>query len=299
MADGVALDQELLEPDGQGVAEPQDQHQHDHPAQARQRDVPHPPEPPRAVCGRGLVQLAVDRAQRREEDDDPPARLLPDRLRGDQQGEGVRVGHDVPGADVVLAQELVEHAGAAQHLLEDRDRQHPGEEVRQVDHGLEEVADPLADHRVEQQGQGDRDREEQDQLDEAEVQRVLHRGPERRVAEQLLELLEPDPFAVPDPDQRVVLLEGGDDAEQRRVVEHQEQDDRGHRHQQEGLVAPQPGPPAEPRGAGRVLRGRRAHWPVPYLLRTLSVIHCLSRSPGPERQLAMASCNSETFFLPW
>ena len=61
----------------------------------------------------------------------------------------------------------VEHPGVAEHLLEQRDHDHPGQEVRQVEDRLDDALDALAQHAVQDQRQHDRQREDEDDLDQA------------------------------------------------------------------------------------------------------------------------------------
>lgn len=182
----------------------------------------------------------------------PQPHVLPDALRGDEVLEGLRVGHDVDAVVPVLPQQLREDARAAEELLEHGDDQHPGEEVRQVEDRLRHRPHPGSDHTVDEQRESDRDREVQHELEEEQHQCVLDRLPERRVLEEALEVLQAHPGAVQDGDDPVVadvgvvVLEGDHVAEDRQVVEDQDQDDRGQRHQQQDAVAPEPGPQAQP-----------------------------------------------------
>ncbi len=73
----------------------------------------------------------------------PQPMSLPDRLGSDQHDESVRIGHDVPRLEPYRAQFLREQPGAAEHLHEERDDQHPAEEMRQVDDALDETAQRL------------------------------------------------------------------------------------------------------------------------------------------------------------
>ena len=100
---------------------------------------------------------------------------------------------------VVLHQEGVEHPGVAEHLLEQRDHDHPGQEVRQVEDRLQEPLEPLAGQAVEQQRQGERHREDQDHLDHRQDQRCSSEGVEElRVAvPQEREVREPRPSRTP------------------------------------------------------------------------------------------------------
>src|SRR5699024_5689008 len=85
---------ELLEADSEDVAEVEDEKQHDDRAHARQRDVPGAAEATGTVRRGRLVQRGVDRRQCCEEDDHPPARVLPGDLPDDEEREGVGVGHE-------------------------------------------------------------------------------------------------------------------------------------------------------------------------------------------------------------
>ena len=135
--------------------------------------------------------------------------------------------------------------------MEDGDDEDPGEEVRQVHDRLGDGPYPGPDHAVDEQREQDRDREEQHQLEEEQHERVLHRVPERRVREDPFELLEADPRALEDGDEavlaevRVVVLEGDDVAEDRHVVEDQDQQHRRQGHQDQRAVTLEPEPDAQ------------------------------------------------------
>ncbi|BCJ57600.1 hypothetical protein Jiend_10220 [Micromonospora endophytica] len=193
-ADLPLLQHDLFEADGEHVAEFEDEQQYDDRPDRRQGDVPELAQPTAAVDGDRLEQFQVDPGDRGEEDDGPPAGVLPDRLRGDQGEEQVRVADDAEQRQVVLTGPVVVDAGVAQHVLEQRDHDHPGHEVRQVEHRLHDAFDPFAEQAVEQQGQRDRDREHHDDLEERDDQCVLQGVEKSRVpVEDHLEVGEPDP----------------------------------------------------------------------------------------------------------
>ena len=78
--------------------------------------------------------------------------------------------------------------------------------MRQVGDGLRHPLERLVPDLVEHKGQQDRHREREDELERADDDRIGQR-PRRRVCrEELLEMLPPDPGAVPDPQPDVVVL---------------------------------------------------------------------------------------------
>ncbi|EDY44338.1 hypothetical protein SSBG_01867 [Streptomyces sp. SPB074] len=231
------LQDDLLEADAECVAEPQDQEQDDQPAQRGERDVPGLPHPPGTVHRRRLVEVGVHARERGEEEDRAPARVLPDDLRGQQGLEELGVADDVPRAHVLGAQEDVDEPAAAQHLLEERDHHDPRQEVRQVEHVLHGLLDPLAHQAVEREREQDRRGEDEHHLDEQELEGVRERVQERGVpVEEDREVVQARPAAVRDADERLVVLERDDVAEQRHVVEEQYHGDAGHGEPEETAV---------------------------------------------------------------
>jgi hypothetical protein len=176
-------------------------------ADGRQRHVPQPPSPAGAVERRGLVELLVDLGQRGQEDDGGPAALLPDELDDHERPVEVGIADDRDAADAEVGEPAVEHTGTTEHVLEQGDDDHPGQEVRQVDDALHEAAQHVADDAVQQQRQGERRREEEDQLEYGDEQRVADGAPEARVVDHPLEVGQADPFAVAQSQERHVLLE--------------------------------------------------------------------------------------------
>jgi hypothetical protein len=238
--DRAVLQVDLLESDRQHVAEPEHQQKQDHRQQPGQGDVHDPLPAVRAIDGGALVQLGRDRRQRGEEDDRAPAGVLPDHLRGDQQLERVRVAHDVHAVHPDLSEQVGHHAGAAEDLLPDRDHDHPGDEVRQVDDRLHPALHRRRDQRVQQQRQRDRRREREQDLQQRQLQRVHHRVRDIRVRQQPGEVVEPDPGAAAEAEERRVVLEGGDVADHRDVREDHEEDQSGQHEQIHPPVLPGP-----------------------------------------------------------
>ncbi|MGQ4486011.1 hypothetical protein ACN6LM_002304 [Streptomyces sp. SAS_281] len=157
----------------------------------------------------------------------------------------------------------VVRSGAAEHLLEHRHDDDPGQEVREVDDGLDEPLDLLADERVEQQGQGDRCGEVQEELDRRDLEGVGDRAPELGLGQQRGEVRHPDERALLEAQERLVVLEGDDVARERQVEEEDEVQHAGQAEEQKRLVPldalPERLPysviPAlPPRGAFRVFR---------------------------------------------
>lgn len=192
----------------------------------------------------------------------PQPAVLPDHLEGDQELEQTGVRHEVEALMAPLPQRLRDESRASEHLLEDRDDQDPGEEVRQIEDRLRHSPDPGPHEAVDEQREQDRHREEQRQLQQEDRQRVAQRRPEQPVVHHLLEPLEADPGALQDRlegvvrDVRVVVLEGDDVACQRDVGEDQQQQHRRQGHQQQRPVTPQPVPQGYLRGHPYVFGGR-------------------------------------------
>lgn len=259
---GRALQQHLLEADGEDIAEPHDQQQHDDGPHGGQRDVPEAPPRAGAVDRGRLVLLLVDLGERGEEDDRPPAGVLPDHLRHHQRLERVGVPDDVDAVQPGVAERAVQQAGVAQQLLEERDDDHPGQEVREIRDALHEAPDAVPRQAVQEHGERERDGKVERQLEQRYPQGVDNGRPEVGVLEHPLEVLQPDPLAGPQPVERHVVLERDDVAGHRAVVEQQEvRQSRQHQQQQDPVLA-KPLPPRVP--AGRPTRLGRP--PLPFLL---------------------------------
>ena len=126
----------------------------------------------------------------------------------------------------------VDHPVHGQHVAHDAADHHPGHEVRQVADGLERLLPGDLAHLVEQQGEDDRPRKADRDLQEADADRVPQHLVELLGGEQPLEVGEPDPRAAEQAADDGVLLEGDDDAGHRDVAEQDEDDQRGQQQQQ-------------------------------------------------------------------
>ena len=94
-----------------------------------------------AVDGRRLVQLGSTVASAARKMMIPqPASFQTDCMVTSTRNVSGLVMRSNPVPSPCVAQRLVDQAGAAEHLLEDRHHQHPREEVRQVDDRLDRGA---------------------------------------------------------------------------------------------------------------------------------------------------------------
>ncbi|VXB08991.1 hypothetical protein MICRO8M_100241 [Microbacterium sp. 8M] len=236
-ADVVALQHDLLESHGEDAAEVQDEQQDDHGHDPGNRDRAHALPWAGSVDRRSLVQLLIDVHQCREEDDRAPSRVLPGRLDRNQEGEEPRGRHRLERLHPECFHEMRHDAGGAEHLAEDRDDDDPAQEVRKVDDTLHELADPSRHDAVQQQREDDRDREEEHELEAGDHEGVAQRLPERRIPEDLHEVVEPDPHAVDEAEVGLVVLERDDVARQRQPVEDHEVEEARRDQQQHHAVA--------------------------------------------------------------
>lgn len=152
----------------------------------------------------------------------PQPAVLPDDLGDDERFVCVGVADDVDRVQPGIAQNTVQQARRTENLLEEGDDDDPGQEVRQVDHGLHEAAQQVRGEAVQQQGDGQRYGEEEDQLEQGDRQGVPGGVPEVRVTEHPVEVLDADPGAGPQSVERHVLLERHRVADEGAVVEEQE-----------------------------------------------------------------------------
>ena len=251
-ADGGALEQNLLEAHRQDQPQAQDEQQHRDAQQARQGNAPQSLPASGPVDDRGLVERRVDAQQRRQVNDGGVAGFPPDQLSGHQRFEEPWFGHDVDGWQTEVAQGVDEDARTTQHLLPQRDDDHPRNEVGQIDDVLNDAANPRADDPVQHQRQADRRREVKDDLQQGDDDRVRRGLPECLSAEHRLKVGEADERAFGDAEERQVILERDDVAEQRQIAEEDEVEHARQDEQQHDPVAPDPLPDAR--------TGRRG-WP--------------------------------------
>ena len=188
--------------------------------------MPDPPEAARAVDDGHLVQLGVYALHGRKVDDGGPSGHLPG-VADDHDGaepafvrkEENRLaaqGHDRLVHDTRLgAEDIYEHG--ADH--------HPGQEMRQVGHRLD---DPLeaavarfVDHHRQQDGNGELENEAV-QVDQQGIGEDLEKLFRR---EELPEMLQSDPGTAPNTLKKMVILEGYLYAENRLVFEVQQHRD--------------------------------------------------------------------------
>ncbi len=151
----------------------------------------------------------------------------------------LRDADDVQDGQVVLHQEGVEHAGVAEHLLEQGDHDHPGQEVRKVEDGLQQPLEPLAGQTVEQQRQDEGHREDQHRLDHRQDQGVPEGVEELGVTvPQECEVRESHPLGLREPKIWLIVLERDDVAQQWQVVEEYERQRAGNSQQQHEHLVP-------------------------------------------------------------
>ena len=190
--------------------------------------MPQPPPAAGAVHDGGLVQLGVDLGQRSQEEDGAPAHLLPDVLQHEQRFGEVRVGHDVGRFEALVAKQLVDEACAAEDLLPQGDDDDPGQEVRQVGGALHQPLDGSVQDAVQHQGQHQRRRKREHQLQQLDGDGIDQRQLEVAVGEEVAEVLQADERAAADAQKRREVLKGDDVAEQWQVFENQEVQRPGH-----------------------------------------------------------------------
>ena len=99
--------------------------------------------------------------------------------------------------------------------------------MRQVDRRLDELAQGTAADFIQQQGDDDRHRKDEDDLQRRDDQRIGKHLPEDRRGKQRLEMLEADPEVRADDAQ---LLEGDLGFPDRQVMEDDEEDEAGRHH---------------------------------------------------------------------
>ena len=220
------LQQEDLVVSGvQQIAHAHDEHDADGHANAGERHVPDLLEVARAVDGRGLVQLRVHRGDGREVDDGSPADVLPHVGEDDQREERGLQSHDEDGIVAERLADVVHHAAVGrEERAHQGDNDDPGDEVRQVADRLDHALVLRQVQLVEQQGQNNRRREAERQLQKADTQRVLDRDPELRRIDELVEVLHAGPRASEDAQIELIVLEGQHNAAHGRIAENNQPD---------------------------------------------------------------------------
>jgi hypothetical protein len=228
--------------------------------QERQQHVAMALPPAAAVDARGLEQLARDRLQRGQHDQEGERRPLQDLDRDHR-------GHHPPGAEQVRieaeerqilrdqADELVEVE--AVHDAHERGRDHH----RQQEKSEQEPA--ARDQRLEGQRQEQAEQYFGPGGDQRKAQREAHRLPERRIGERCGIVLQPQPLRCPDGregDFGEAVVEVGEE----REAEQQDQEQDQRRQQQDALAAPRE-PEARRAAPQPISTARRVgdrHWSV-------------------------------------
>ena len=222
---------------------------------------------PAAVDVARLVHLLVDAGDHRKVDDRPPANLLPEVGQDQQRPEEGLVGDQVhritdkPQAE----QQGVERRfrGGSQEVVHHAAHHHPGDEVREIGHGLRRLLEAAVNHLVEHQGQQHRRQRQQPQLERRDDQGVAQHHAEVGRLEEVDEVLEAVvecPRTGPDAGEHVVALEGDDDPVQRQVVEEDGGQQRGQDHQVQHVdAAVGPAPPFARQRCGQSPLGEIAH----------------------------------------
>ncbi|CDN41876.1 hypothetical protein BN871_AN_00370 [Paenibacillus sp. P22] len=228
----VAEHENLVEVGVEDVADRQDEQDRDRAHDGRQRDVAHLLEAPRPVDRGRLVQLGRHAADGRKIDDRRPAELLP-YIRDDDDGpEILRFGQiSNRGIDYMKRQQnFVDDADIRQPGGEDAAQDDPAQKVRQVGDRLRPFLEDDGPDFVQQQRENNRERKSDDQLDQADAERILDDGQQHVVVQEFLEIVEADPGRHRHRENDVVFLECDDDAVHRNVVENDHPGDAEQRH---------------------------------------------------------------------
>ena len=176
--------EDLVESGLQDIPDPQQEQDDDDVRDRRQGDVPHALHSPRAIDLGRLVQIWIDAGDRRQVDDRSPTDVLPDHGGDDDRQERVHLLQEQPRLGAENADCAVDDAVHGPHDAADHD---PGHEVRQVADGLERLLPGDLAHLVEQQGEYDRTRKADRDLQEADADRVPQHLVELLGGEQPLE----------------------------------------------------------------------------------------------------------------
>ena len=187
---GVVHDQHLLEYQ-KHMAEVEQQHRYDGRADARNRYMPQPSPVAGPVDGGSLVELRLHRRQACHIDDRTVAHLTPDVGADQDRAEELRTCHEVDRFSSQFGDDVVHQAGGrGEQAYENTAYHNPAEEVGDVDEKLDE---PLGLHTfqlIDHQGDDERGREVEDDVRQADNQRIAERIPENRRREQALEVFQ-------------------------------------------------------------------------------------------------------------
>jgi len=173
------------------MAEVEKQHGHNRGTDARNRHMPQPSPVAGPVDGRSLVELGLDRRQARHIDDRPVAHLTPDVGADQNRTEEFRTRHEIDRLATEFGDDVVHQAGGRGEQVNENTAHHnPAEEVGNVDEKLNEPLGLHALQLIDHQGDDERGGEVEDNVRQADNQRITERIPENRRGEQALEILQ-------------------------------------------------------------------------------------------------------------
>lgn len=123
----------------------------------------------------GLVQFGADGGQRRDVDDRPPARFLPDAGDDINVGEVFLLAHEENGLPAQCGDDAVDEAAVRREEADEHATEyHVGHEVRQEGEGLCRLFEHIAMDILEHDGQQDRRREARYDAVDADAEGVEH-----------------------------------------------------------------------------------------------------------------------------
>ena len=215
------------------AAQSQDQHRRNRRQNARERDMHDLLESARAVDDGGFIQRGIDARDGSQIDDNAPAQFLPCRSNQVNGIKHVALNHEVNRLiqNAQLKQNRIDDAVAGrEQLIHKSAHNNPGEEVRQVGDRLRDTLKLVISHFVHQQRENDRQREDEQKIQEAQAQRVLQHPVKRRVIEHLLEMLQAHPGAAHDAALHFEVFKGDLDTVNRQIVKYDHLNQRQNEH---------------------------------------------------------------------
>ncbi len=207
---GVQLKEHLLEADLQHVAQTYDQHDYDRAADGGQRNMPDLAEAPCAVHDGRLVKSRVDACQRRQENNRSPAGFLPDDLQNQKSSEIIGLGEkwDRLLQAEQFSQHVVNQALVAEKDRHDADHHDPRQKMRHVNDGLQPSFQERICYLVQHDGQNDRRRKRERDLQKGNGQRIPDNLDNLRAFENPGKIRKTDPRTLREPPERAVFFKG-------------------------------------------------------------------------------------------
>lgn len=203
--------------------------------------MPHFAEHARAVQLGGLIQTAVHAGNGGQINDGVPADGLPHAGDHVDRSEILRRAEEINRLSAEQHDDCIEKAAIrAQKAADDARDNDDGKEVRKIGNRLHELLKVLVLQFVDQQRQQNRRRERPQKRIKAQKEGVSHQPPEIVGRHEAPEPVKAEPFAGEDAayaEERLIVLEGNDDAENRQVLE---QDEIRHARQQKQIQQPVP-----------------------------------------------------------